>query len=64
MNAAMGATDAAMNVTTMTGATDADGNECPKTGVCSLCLRAQCAGDSNMKWWRQGVLSLIPIHSR
>jgi hypothetical protein len=32
-----GATDAAMNATTM-GATDVDGNKFPKTGVHDLCL--------------------------
>jgi hypothetical protein len=33
------------------GATDA------QSGVCELCLGAQCAGDSNMKWLWQGVLA-------
>jgi hypothetical protein len=40
-NADGGATNA-----TATGATDANGNECPKTGVRDLCLGARRAGDS------------------
>jgi hypothetical protein len=55
-NADRGATNAATNATAMTGATDANGNECPKAGVHDLCLRVRCVGDSNTKWQQQGVL--------
>ena len=51
-----GATNAATNVTTTTGATDADGNECLKTGVRDLCLVSQRVGDSNTNWRQQGAL--------
>jgi len=46
----------ATNATATMGATDANGNKCPKMEVCDLCLGAWCAGDSNMKWQWQGVL--------
>jgi hypothetical protein len=48
-----GATNAATNATATTGATDANGNECPKRGCAKLCLGARRVGDSNTKW-RQG----------
>ena len=44
-NADRGATNAATNVMATMGATDVNGNECPKMGVHDLCLRAQHAGD-------------------
>ena len=40
----------------MMGATDVNGNKCPKIGVHNLCLGVWHVGDSNMKWQWQGVL--------